>query len=129
MKINKSFKIFYLDLKKHPFRLLLGLLAFILIFNYWGALAALFIGTAIIFALMHWDSRVFVAVGLLFLLACPIYLLQRKEMMAEEMAVYAYYSLFLGVMLQILEYWRENKSFKCLTWNKKARKQEFRKHE
>jgi len=127
MKLNKAIQDFYLSLKKQPFKLLVALFVYLVIFNIWGPLATLFLGTAFLFAIMNWDSRVFIVFGLLFLISCPLYLLQRKELMAEEMAVYAYYSLFLGVMLQIIEYWRENNSFgwfsNFLHLSKKTKKQ------
>src|SRR3989339_1606392 len=107
------------DIKRNPVKVLIAIIAFVVFDLLWGYISAIFLGTFVLFILLKWDSRVFIAGGLLFLISCPLYLLQRKELMAEEMAVYAYYSLFLGVMLQIIEYWRENHSFKCLALIKK----------
>jgi len=107
MKLEQTANNILLSIKDHPWRVLLALILAI-VFNYvWGHIAAIFLGVFVLFALLKWDSRVFIAIGLLFLISCPFYLLQRKELMAEEMAVYAYYSLFLGVCLQIIEYIRD----------------------
>jgi len=112
------------DVKQNPFKVLIAILACVIFDILWGYISAIFLGTFVLFILLKWDSRVFIAIGLLFLISCPLYLLQRKELMAEEMAVYAYYALFLGVMLQLIEYWRESHSFSsCLRLIKKARKQ------
>ena len=82
------------QIKQKPIFLIISILAYIG-FNYlWGGLAGLFLGSFVLFILYKWDSRIFIGFGLLFLLAAPFYLLLRKELMAEEMAVYAYYFLF-----------------------------------
>lgn len=97
------------QIKQKPTFLILGIIFYIIFNSIWGFIAALFLGTFLLFAMYQWDSRVFIGFGLLFLLATPFYLLQRKELMAEEMAVYAYYFLFLGVILQLIEYIREER--------------------
>jgi hypothetical protein len=66
------------------------------------------VGLAIAILLLGWDSRVFIGIGLIFLLACPFLLAFEKKAFAEEMAVYAYYMLALGVLLQIIQYVRSS---------------------
>ena len=68
---------------------------------------AFIIASAIAVFLLGWDSRFFIGFGLIFLIACPFLLAFEKKVLAEEMAVYAYYMLALGVVLQIVEYGRE----------------------
>lgn len=54
------------------------------------------------------DSRFSVAVALLSLVACPFLLITNNSSLAEQMAIYAYLWLVAGVLLQIIEYIREN---------------------
>ena len=107
----KKLKLFILkilnQIKNNPIFLILAIISYLVFYYLWGAVAALFLSAFVLFILYQWDSRIFIGFGLLFLISCPFYLLQRKELLAEEMAVYAYYFLFLGVMLQLIEYMRE----------------------
>jgi len=64
------------------------------------------ISTAVV--LLGWDSRFFIGSALIFLVSCPILLTIEKEETAEQMAVCAYYMLVLGVILQIIEYFKES---------------------
>jgi len=66
------------------------------------------IGVALGILLLGWDSRVFIGFGLVFLIACPFLLAFEKKTTAEEMAVYAYYMLALGVIMQILQYFKDS---------------------
>jgi len=97
------------SIKSHPYKLLIAIFLFFILKWLWGAEAGIFLGIFILFFLMKWDSRVFVFFGLIFLVTCPFLLMFEKEFVAEDMAVYAYYCLFLGVSLQLVEYWRENR--------------------
>jgi len=65
------------------------------------------IGVALGILLLGWDSRVFIGFGLVFLIACPFLLAFEKKTTAEQMAVYAYYMLALGVIMQILIYFKD----------------------
>lgn len=109
MKFYKKIGELLDSLKKQPAKLIIALLFYFIFGQFWGSISAIFLGSFVLFALFAWDSRIFIGCGLLFLLACPLYLLGRKELMAEEMSIYAYYCLFLGVMLQIIEYGREKR--------------------
>lgn len=97
------------SVRSHPYKVFIGIVLFFILKWLWGAEAGIFLGIFILFLLMKWDSRVFVFFGLIFLVTCPFLLMFEKDVTAENMAVYAYYCLFLGVSLQLVEYWRENR--------------------
>ena len=69
---------------------------------------AFIISSAVAILVLNWDSRVFIGIALIFLISCPILLAMEKKTVAEEMAVYAYYMLALGVFLQIIQYFKES---------------------
>ncbi len=56
------------------------------------------------------DSRIFIAVALLFLASCPFLLIAGQEQLAEEAAIYAYYFLAIGVGFKLKEYLVESKA-------------------
>jgi hypothetical protein len=62
--------------------------------------------------LLGWDSRIFIGIGLVFLLFCPFLLVFENRVLAEEMAVYAYYMFALGVFFQIIQYFKGSNFFK-----------------
>lgn len=51
-----------------------------------------------------WADRAFFIFALILLASCPILLIQEKEIQAEIAAIYAYYFLVIGVILQISEF-------------------------
>jgi septum site-determining protein MinD len=53
------------------------------------------------------DSRYSVGAGLLLLAYTAVLLVQKKEDFANQIAIYAYYFLVVGVVLQLVEYIRE----------------------
>lgn len=57
--------------------------------------------------LIGWNGKIFFILGLLFIVFCPFLLAFDKKYIAEKMAVYAYYMLALGVILQVVAYIRE----------------------
>ncbi len=85
------------------------LLFAVFFFFFKSSLAALLLGSAFAVVFFRWDSRVFFGIALAFLVSCPIYLLLKDESTAENMAVYAYYLLAIGVIVQIIEHAREQK--------------------
>jgi len=52
------------------------------------------------------DSRFSIAAALLALASCPFLLILKKDPIAEQMAIYAYFWLVAGVVLQVIEYLR-----------------------
>lgn len=55
-------------------------------------------------------SRVAAFIALILLILIPVQLIEKKEATAEITAVYAYYFLVISVLIQIGEYYRENKN-------------------
>ena len=51
-----------------------------------------------------WADRLFFIFALILLASCPVLLIQEKEIQAEIAAIYAYYFLVIGVILQISEF-------------------------
>ena len=51
-----------------------------------------------------WADRIVFIFALILLASCPILLIQEKEIQAEIAAIYAYYFLVMGVILQISEF-------------------------
>lgn len=99
--INNSFKE---DLTKTVICLLLFLVFFLFFKN---SLTALLLGSTLAVVFFRWDSRIFFGVALLFLVSCPIFLFLKDETWAEQMAIYAYYLLVVGVIIQIIDYAKE----------------------
>lgn len=126
MNVYGKILILLENIKQHPLQLSIAIIFYVVCSQLWGGLAALFVGTFVLFALLGLDTRVFIFIGLFFLATTPFYLFQRKELMAEQMAIYAYYSLSLGICLQIVEYIKKNRhvnfkfieKFKCLKYLK-----------
>ena len=69
---------------------------------------AFMIGFASGVLLLDWDTRVFIGIALIFLISCPFLLIFERSDVAEEMAVNAYYMLALGVIFQIIQYFKES---------------------
>ena len=57
------------SIQEHPIKLLIAILAYILINAFLGFEAALFLGTLVLFALLRWSSKIFIGIGLLFLIS------------------------------------------------------------
>jgi peptidoglycan/LPS O-acetylase OafA/YrhL len=74
-----------------------------------GFEAAFFIALLFLFLLLEIDSRILIFFALLFLLSCPFLLFFEQEFRAEQMAIYAYYLLFIGTVLALIESRRESK--------------------
>jgi len=74
----------------------------------------LILGYALVSILFVVESRISASITLLFLIFCPILLIMKKESLAEQMAIYAYYFLVITVVVQIREYLREEKEKKVI---------------
>ena len=92
---------------KHWIKSLIVLLVFVLLALLVNFTAAFFWSLFLAFLIMHLDSRVFIAAALMCLLACPFLLVFKYQLWAEQLAIWAYYFLALGVILQIIEFIRE----------------------
>ena len=75
----------------------------------WGLSSSLLWGLFLIFLFCAWDSRVIASLALVCLSACPVLLHLKMDKTAEEIAVYAYFFLVMTVVLQIFEYWRDER--------------------
>lgn len=56
------------------------------------------------------DGRIAAGVALIMLIQCPFWLILKKEVMAESVAIYVYYFLLIALMTQIREYYWVRKS-------------------
>ena len=68
------------------------------------------------------DSRISIGSALVLLMACPFLLMFYYEALAENAAVYAYYFLVIGVVLQIKDWIIESGRFKRETTKKTTKK-------
>jgi hypothetical protein len=70
---------------------------------HWSVEAILF-GTwfFLVLTIRH-ESRFSAAIGLIFLVSCPFFLISRKEILAEQAANFAYLFLAIGVLVQLEE--------------------------
>ncbi len=66
--------------------------------------ALLFTAYAIFSYVNRVDDRVMIVAALLFLAACPLLLVLKEDAKAELSAIYAYYALCTGVLLQFVDY-------------------------
>lgn len=64
------------------------------------------------FAFYDWDSRVIGVLALVSLTSCPFLLEFKQDVIAEQMAVYAFFFLSMVVMLQLIECRRHPDLFK-----------------
>lgn len=98
------------------FSLIVGLIFFFLkesgMMKYSHYKTALFIIWILGFLIVEWDSRISIAIALLFLISCPVLLILKEEALAERMAIFAYAFLVCGVIAQIKECFKEKKE-KC----------------
>lgn len=87
------------------------ILSIIFIFLIWKVnLTAAGLGVLFLaFVFNKWDSMIMAVFALVSLGVCPILLIFKNELLAENFAIYAYYFLVLTVILQIIEYRRTNK--------------------
>ncbi|MDD4409538.1 MAG: hypothetical protein PHW52_02670 [Candidatus Pacebacteria bacterium] len=78
----------------------------------WGLSSSLLWGLFLIFLFCAWDSRFIAFLALICLTTCPILLQVKQDKIAEEVAVYAYFFLVMTVVLQMFEYWRDERAEK-----------------
>jgi len=96
------------DVKKHLVKSSITIFSLTIVYILSSSIFLSFIiSAALAVLLLNWDSRFFIGVGLFFIASCPILLVFNKQNTAEEMAIYAYYMLTLGVILQIIQYFNE----------------------
>ena len=110
--LKTLFWFFVKDIKTKKKR---GILALIIAgFFFWqydlnaGLLWLLFL----LFLFYGWENRIIAVLALISLASCPILLSLKKDALAEQMAIYAYFFLVMTVVLQIVEYRKDLKNGK-----------------
>lgn len=105
-----SLKQIWSDLRQQPFKTIVVMaiitIPFVLLNN---KLNALLLASIIPIIAYNWDVRAYFVIALIFLASLPIFLILKQEYWAEQMAIYVYYLLCLGVIAQIVEYVRESR--------------------
>lgn len=92
---------------KHWMKSLIIVLVFTSLVYFISWTAAFFFSFFLAFLLMKLDSRVPIGFALVCLIACPFILLFHYQLLADKFAIWAYYFLVIGVVLQIIEFIRE----------------------
>ena len=110
LSLSNRIKRFVSPIINHPYKTLVVIFIFWFLEWRWGFEASFFISIFFLFLLFHWDYRILIAFALLFLLSCPFYLIFEKQFRAEQMAIYAYYFLFIGTVLALIEHWKESRN-------------------
>lgn len=108
--LKKSFQRAVSDIKSKKWRGLVVILLSVLSYFLWGLSSALLWFLFLAFFAYGWESRIVAAFALICLAICPILLSLKKDALAEQMAIYAYYFLVMTVVLQIKEYREELKN-------------------
>lgn len=109
--IEKGIKRIIQDVKsKIPYTFLLIIILSLLLIWKFNVQIIIFAAVFLAFIFYKWDSRFIIGIGLSLLTIVPIILVFRKEtFFVEIVAVYAYYFLITGLLLQIIEYFGELK--------------------
>ena len=108
-KIKRFLLNFINPITNHPYKTLAVVFIFWFLEWRWGFEASFFITLFFLFLLLELDYRILIFFALLFLLSCPFYLIIKDQFQAEQMAIYAYYLLFIGIVLSLIEYIRAKK--------------------
>lgn len=66
----------------------------------------IFFAFLLIYSIKKYDSRIPIAFALLLLIISAFVLAYKNEALANQIAIYAYYYLVVGVLLQLIEYIR-----------------------
>lgn len=121
-KILRGKKIKKFNLKKslinitqpiasRPYKTLAAVFVFWILERQWGFEAGFFVSLFFLFLLLKLDYRILFFFALLFLAGCPFYLVAENQFYAEKMAIFAYYLLFIGTVLSLIEHiFLKNKS-------------------
>jgi hypothetical protein len=108
--VKNFFNTLVNSIKNRPYKTLAVVFIFGFLEWYWGFEASFFISLFFLFWLLKFDFRILISFALLFLISCPLYLIDNDSFRAEQMAIYAYYLLFIGVILSLIELAREKKA-------------------
>ena len=72
--------------------------------------AAFFLTLALAMLLMGLDSRISIGLFIITLALCPILLAMDHDKQAGQVAIWAYYFLAIGVVVQMVAFWREKRA-------------------
>jgi 4-amino-4-deoxy-L-arabinose transferase-like glycosyltransferase len=76
---------------------------------------SVFLVTLVFYAWRRYDCRLFVAMGMILLVVCAVLLAGGMETFANQVAIWVYYFLLIGVIGLLIEYVREKPQHR---WNK-----------
>ena len=101
------------DFRAHTVRtaIIFAILTTVFIFSE-NILLAFLVGTILAILFLGWDSRFFIGFALIFLIFCPFLLAFDKQAIAEKLAVYAYYLLVVGVIMQLIQHFKDEMAAK-----------------
>ncbi|MBU1132440.1 LytR C-terminal domain-containing protein [Patescibacteria group bacterium] len=95
------------DIRENVLKSGIALACFVISYFIWfNVLLSFVVASAVAIIILRWDSRIYIAIGLVFLIACPILLAFGQDAIAEKTAIYAYYMMALGIFLQLVHYVR-----------------------
>lgn len=107
--VEKAFARAWADIWKQKYKgIILAVFAVLIFFNF-NLSAALNWTLFLAFLFYGWENRIIAAGALLYLASCPILLSLHKDALAEAMAVQAYFFLVMTVVLQIVEFKKEQR--------------------
>ncbi|MFA5188754.1 MAG: hypothetical protein WC460_05320 [Patescibacteria group bacterium] len=92
------------DIKYKKWQGLIVVAFTIVAFFLWGLSNAILWLLFLVFLVYGWENRIIAVLALLSLAVSPILLILKKEALAEQMAVYAFFFLVMTVILQIIDY-------------------------
>ena len=78
----------------------------------WDLSSALLWLLFLLFLVYEWENRIIGVLALISLASCPFLLQFKKDALAEQIVVYAYFFLVMTVILQIVEYKRHPEKYK-----------------
>ncbi|MCX6744397.1 MAG: hypothetical protein NTX82_02640 [Candidatus Parcubacteria bacterium] len=108
-KISKLFKLIKQVLPRHKIILFICPVLFGLLTWKLNLLLAILIIAALLSFIYGWNSLIFLAGTILALVICLISLIFRQNTFAETMSIYAFYFLFITVILQFKKNLKKNK--------------------
>jgi len=107
LKIKNFFEHFATLVRQSPFSVIAVILVYVIFNNVWTYEAAFFWSLFLFFLLLGLDNRILISFGLMFLILSPFYLILKQPLKVQQFTDYAYYFLFLGILLQLIGYGRE----------------------
>ncbi|KKQ14977.1 MAG: hypothetical protein US25_C0015G0010, partial [Candidatus Moranbacteria bacterium GW2011_GWE1_36_7] len=124
--LNKAFAKAFSDVREKKFRGFFLLALVVTAYFAWGCSASLNWLLFLTFLFYGWENRIVAILALISLATCPFLLAFKKDTLAETMAVSAYFFLVMTVVLQMVEFKREERNdltnSHSLFWRKMIKK-------